>query len=353
MRSVLSWDWYRDPRVLAVEERRLFQPSWQYVGPLESVQRPGDQLVGRLLRVPVVVVRDGDGELRGFLNVCRHRGSVVVPADGNAPRLRCPYHAWTYDLDGTLRSAPQCGPEIAAELGDLGLLPVRVATFGPFVFASAALAGPPLDEVVGDLAEVVAGVGLDLGGLRRRQRFDYTLPANWKIHLENYLECYHCPVAHPGFSAVMEVGPGRYELTAGPHRLSHRAPVRRGAGLADGSVTAGSYHLLLPNVKININPGRQNLSIGPVYPDGAGQTAGFLDYYFGADADEAWIEQMMVFDTEVGDQDAVLVAAAQAGVAGSWIDRGRILPQERLLADFQRYVYAACAAEVPAGLAAP
>jgi len=95
MRSVLSWDWYTDPRVLAVEERRLFRPSWQYVGPLECVRRPGDQMVGRLLRVPVVVVRDGDGGLRGFLNVCRHRGSVVVPADGNAPRLRCPYHAWT------------------------------------------------------------------------------------------------------------------------------------------------------------------------------------------------------------------------------------------------------------------
>jgi hypothetical protein len=81
------------------------------------------------------------------------------------------------------------------------------------------------------------------------------------------------------------------------------------------------------------------------------RTAGFLDYYFGADADEAWIEQMMAFDTEVGDQDAVLVAAARAGVAGSWIDRGRILPAERLLADFQRYVYAACADEVPAGVA--
>jgi len=229
MHSVLPWDWYRDPRVLAVEERLLFRPSWQYVGPLECLQRPGDQMVGRLLRVPVVVVRDGDGELRGFLNVCRHRGSLV--------------------------------------------------------------------------------------------------------------------------------GPGRYELTAGTHRLSHRAPVRRAAGpaadpaasLAAGSVTAGSYHLLLPNVKININPGRQNLSIGPVYPDGTDRTAGFLDYYFGADADEAWIGQMMAFDTEVGDQDAALVAAAQAGVAGSWIDRGRILPQERLLADFQRYVYAACAGEVAPG----
>jgi len=143
MHSVLSWDWYTDPRVLEVEERRLFRPSWQYVGPLECVRRAGDQMVGRLVRVPVVVVRDGDGELRGFLNVCRHRGSVVVAADGNAPRLRCPYHAWTYDLDGTLRSAPQCGPEVSAELADLGLLPVRVATFGPFVFASAAADGPP------------------------------------------------------------------------------------------------------------------------------------------------------------------------------------------------------------------
>ena len=357
MWSVLSWDWYRDPRVLEAEERRLFRPSWQYVGPLESLLRPGDHVVGRISRVPVLVVRGGDGELRGFLNVCRHRGSLVAPADGSAPRLRCPYHAWTYNLDGTLRSAPQCGPEIAAEHPALGLVPVRVATFGPFVFASTSADGPPLDEVIGDLAEVIAGVGLDLGGLRRRQRFDYTLAANWKIHLENYLECYHCPVAHPGFSSVMEVGPGRYELTASPHRLSHRAPVRAGltagsvtAALAAGSVTAGSYHLLLPNVKININPGRQNLSIGPVYPDGADTTRGFLDYYFGADADEAWIEQMMTFDGQVGDEDATLVAAAQTGVAGSWIDRGWISPQERLIAGFQRYVYAACADEVPPGL---
>jgi len=348
MDSVISWDWYRDPRVLAVEERRLLRPSWQYVGPLECLSAPGDHIVGRLARVPVVVVRGDDGELRGFLNVCRHRGSLVAAADGSAPRLRCPYHAWTYNLDGTLRSAPQCGPEITAELGNLGLVPVRIATFGPFVFANASAAGgPSLAEVVGDLAAVLAGVGLDLDGLRRRQRFGYTLPANWKIHLENYLECYHCPVAHPGFSAVMEVGPDRYELAETAHRLSHRAPVRRAA--AAGSVTAGSYHLLLPNVKVNVNPGRQNLSIGPVYPDGVDRTTGFLDYYFGADADEAWIEQMMAFDGEVGGQDAALVAAAQAGVAGSWIDRGRILPAERLLASFQRYVHAACAAEVAAG----
>jgi phenylpropionate dioxygenase-like ring-hydroxylating dioxygenase large terminal subunit len=347
MESVLSWDWYRDPRVLEVEERRLFRPSWQYVGPLESLRRPGDHVVGLVSRVPVVVVRGGDGELRGFLNVCRHRGSVVVSSDGNAPRLRCPYHAWTYDLDGSLRSAPQCGPQIAAGLAELGMLPVRAATFGPFVFVNTAAGGPPLEAVLGDLGEVIAGVGLDLGGLRRRQRFGYALAANWKICLENYLECYHCPVAHPGFSAVMEVGPGRYELSATAHRLSHRAPVRRAA--AADSVTAGSYHLLLPNVKININPGRQNLSIGPVYPHGPGRTVGFLDYYFGADADEAWIEQMMAFDTEVGNEDAELVAAVQAGVAGSWIGRGRILPQERLLADFQRYVHAACAAEVPPG----
>ncbi len=351
---VISWDWYRDPRVLEVEERRLFRSSWQYVGPLGCLSRAGDHVIGRVSRVPVVVVRGGDGELRGFLNVCRHRGSLVVLADGNTPRLQCPYHAWTYNLDGTLRSAPQCGPEIAAELPALGLVPARVATFGPFVFVNLSADAPSLDAVVGDLGEVVAGVGIDLGGLRRRQRLDYGLASNWKIHVENYLECYHCPVAHPGFSSVMEVTPDRYELAATAHRLSHRAPVRRAAASssysAAGSVTAGSYHLLLPNVKININPGCQNLSIGPIYPDGVDKTVGFLDYYFGADADEAWIDSMMAFDSDVGNEDAALVAAAQLGVAGSWIDRGRILPQERLLASFQRYVHSACADEVPAGL---
>jgi choline monooxygenase len=348
---VISWDWYRDPRVLEAEERRLFRSSWQYVGPLERLPRPGDHVVSRVSRVPVVVVRGGDGELRGFLNVCRHRGSLVASADGNSPRLRCPYHAWTYNLDGTLRSAPQCGPQIEAEFPALGLVPVRVATFGPFVFANLSADGPPLEAVLGDLAEIIAGVGIDLGGLHPRQRVAYELAANWKIHVENYLECYHCPVAHPGFSSVMDVAPGRYELTATAYRLSHRAPVRQSptssSYSAAGSVTAGSYHLLLPNVKININPGRQNLSIGPVYPDGVARTAAFLDYYFGEDADDAWIEEMMAFDTDVGNEDAALVAAAQVGVSGSWIDRGRVLPSERLLADFQHHVHVACSVELP------
>lgn len=346
-----DWDWYRDPRVLEAEQRRLFRSSWQYVGPLERLESAGDHVVGRVSGVPIVVVRDAEGEVRGFLNVCRHRGSVVVSADGNATRLQCPYHAWTYALDGTLRSAPRCGSEIAAELPALGLVPVRVATFGPFVFVNLSADGPSLDDVVGDLREVVADVGIDLDGLRLRQRYDYEVPSNWKIHLENYLECYHCPTAHPGFSSVMEVMPGRYELAATVHRLSHRAPVRENPRAtpysAAGSVTAGSYHLLLPNVKINVNPGRQNLSIGPVYPDGVARTAGFLDYYFGPDADEAWIDSMMAFDSDVGRQDSALVAAVQLGVAGSWIDRGRILPQEQLVAGFQRHVYRACAGDLP------
>jgi phenylpropionate dioxygenase-like ring-hydroxylating dioxygenase large terminal subunit len=351
---LISWDWYRDPRVLEAEDRRLFRSSWQYLGPLDRLRQAGDHVVGQASRAPVVVVRGSDGELRGFLNVCRHRGSVVVSSDGNATRLQCPYHAWTYDLDGTLRSAPRGGPDIAEELPALGLVPVRVATFGPFVFVNLSPDGPSLDDVVGDLGDVLAGVGIELDGLRVLQRFDYEVPSNWKIHLENYLECYHCPTAHPGFSSVMEVMPGRYGLASTAHRLSHRAPVRENPRAtpysAAGSVTAGSYHLLLPNVKINVNPGRQNLSIGPVYPDGTERTVGFLDYYFGADADEAWIDSMIAFDGDVGREDAELVAAVQRGVGGSWIDRGRILPQEQLLAGFQRYVHDACAGDVSAFL---
>lgn len=346
---LLPWEWYRDERVLEVEEQRLFRSSWQYVGSLERLQDPGDHVVAWISRTPVVVVRTEDGTLRAHLNVCRHRGSVVVGADGNATRFQCPYHAWTYGLDGSLRSAPRCGPEVESELGSLGLLPVRVDTFGPFVFVKLSDEGPALAEVVGGLDEMLRGVGIVLDGLRLRDRWDYEVPGNWKIAVENYLECYHCPVAHPGFSAVMEVGPERYVLSETPHRLSHLSPLRtatRSEYPAQGSVTAGSYHMLLPNIKLNVNPGRQNLSIGPLYPAGVGRTSGFLDYYFGADADEAWVAAMMEFDNEVGREDNKLIADTQRGMAGSWIDRGRILPQERLIASFQRHVQDACGPEV-------
>ena len=131
--ATLPWSWYSDPDVLRLEQERIFRRGWQYAGPAELVAEPGAYLTCRAGDVPIVVVRGRDDELRAFLNVCRHRGSVIVEGSGRRETLQCPYHAWTYDLDGSLRAAPRSG-----ELGVDGicLLQLAVATWGPVIFVS-------------------------------------------------------------------------------------------------------------------------------------------------------------------------------------------------------------------------
>src|SRR5918998_2072833 len=144
------WDWYRDPAVLEREENAIFRRTWQYVGVL------GDANVvpGWAGRVPVVVVRDEEGVDRGFVNVCRHRGSLVVEEAAGRKTLQCPYHAWTYGLDGALRSAPR-GEELG-ELSDLALVEIRLGSWGPFRFVNLDGEAPLLDEVLGEVPEMLA-----------------------------------------------------------------------------------------------------------------------------------------------------------------------------------------------------
>src|SRR5581483_369905 len=203
------WAWYASPEILRREQERIFRSAWHYAGPLEWVAEEGDRFPCRAGDVPVAVVRGGDGELRAFVNVCRHRGSEVVQERGRARSLQCPYHAWTYDLDGSLRAAPRAEREQGFERGELGLRPARVDVWGPFVFVNVDLAAPPLADALGRLPGLV-----DPAGLIFRERVQYEVGANWKIAVENFLECYHCAVAHPGFSALVDVDPDSYRLAA-------------------------------------------------------------------------------------------------------------------------------------------
>src|SRR5918998_701591 len=128
----IPWDWYRDPAVLAREQEAIFRSAWHYVG---IRGEPGDVVPGWAGHVPVVLVRAGDGEERAFVNVCRHRGSVVVEEPGKRKTLQCPYHAWTYDLDGSLRAAPRSERE-GLDLSEVSLAPVRLEGWGPFRFVN-------------------------------------------------------------------------------------------------------------------------------------------------------------------------------------------------------------------------
>ncbi|HET7743697.1 MAG TPA: aromatic ring-hydroxylating dioxygenase subunit alpha [Gaiellaceae bacterium] len=341
------WSWYTDPTVLRLEQERIFRRFWHYVGLASDVAEPRSFRATRVADVPVLLVRDEEGTLRAFLNVCRHRGSLVCEGTGTRSTLQCPYHAWTYGLDGRLLSAPRSDREGGIENEELGLLELRLEHWGPFVFVSADPDGSRLADFLEDVPERIAAAGIDVDSLRFLTRAESEYDANWKICAENFLECYHCPTAHPGFSAVMDVSPDAYLLETSGGRMSQHGPPRpepRGAYDPAGEVESGQFHLLFPSTVINVMPGRPNISIGPIYPLAPERTYRFLDYLVAPDADERWVEDALAFDAEVGAEDRVLVERVQAGVRSGVLDQGRLLPSsEQLVAHFQSLVVDALA----------
>jgi choline monooxygenase len=146
----LPYDWYTDPAVLRLEQDRLFGRSWQYAGRLDQVAEPGQLATAWAGSVPVVLARARDGELRGFVNVCRHRGHVLCEEDTRRETIQCPYHAWTYALDGSLRSAPRADREPGFDRESFGLVGVSVEAWGPFVFVNPDPAAGRLSDALGD-----------------------------------------------------------------------------------------------------------------------------------------------------------------------------------------------------------
>jgi phenylpropionate dioxygenase-like ring-hydroxylating dioxygenase large terminal subunit len=342
----LPWSWYVDPAVLQLEQERIFRRFWQYVARTGEVSEPGSFHTTRAGNVPVLLVRDHEGTLRAFLNVCRHRGSIVCKGSGKRETLQCPYHAWTYGLDGRLLAAPRSEREGGLD-ESLGLVPLGLETWGPFVFVNPDSEAPPLAEFLEDIPERIAEAGIDVGALRFLSRAESEYEANWKICTENFLECYHCPVAHPVFSAVMDVSPDTYLLETSRWRAAQFSPPRpepRGSYDPSGEVEQGQFHFLFPNTVINVMPGRPNLSIGPIVPLAPERTYRFLDYLVAPDATEEWLAEMLAFDAQVGAEDRQLVERVQAGVRSGLLEEGRLLPEsERLVEHFQSLVVDALA----------
>jgi choline monooxygenase len=343
----LPWSWYADPAVLRLEHERIFRRFWQYVARADEIAEPGSFHTSRAGDIPVLLARDREGTLRAFLNVCRHRGSIVCKGSGQRETLQCPYHAWTYGLDGRLLAAPRSDREGGFDRDELGLVQLRVDTWGPFVFVNPDSDAPPLADSLEGVPERIAAAGIDVESLRFVSRGETEYDANWKICAENFLECYHCPVAHPGFSAVMDVSPDSYLLDTGSLRMTQHGPPRaepRGTYDPAGEIERGQFHLLFPGTVVNVMPGRPNLSIGPIVPLEPERTYRFLDYFVAPDADDTWVEEALAFDAQVGAEDRALVERVQAGVRSGLLDEGRLMPQsEQLVAHFQALVLDALA----------
>ena len=280
----LPFAWYSDPDVLALAQRAIFARSWQYAGRADEVAEPGDCLTCRAGPHPIVVVRGRDGVLRALHNVCRHRGSRLLSGSGECGKaIRCLYHGWTYRLDGRLIGVPE-GREIAdLDKSRLGLHQVRAEVFCGLIFINLDPGAEPLGERLAGLGERLARY--DLPRLKRFGQGGDVQPANWKVVVENYIEGYHIPIAHPSlmrlldyqrydveihddwvwFEAPMRDKPSDNRLERAYQRLVRPAP-----GLGPEDRRVWRFVLIYPNTTIDLYPDQVNT--WRLWPDGANVT---------------------------------------------------------------------------------
>ena len=212
--TALPARFYRDPDVVELEHRRIFERSWQFAAHVSSLPNPGSYLTANAGRQPVLVLRDQDGTLRAFRNVCRHRGSRLLSGSGECGKaIRCRYHGWTYRLDGDLIGVPEARSIPGLDKSTLGLFPARVETLAGLVFVNLDIHARPLAEQVPGLEARLAEYGIE--DLVPDKPLDGTQPANWKIVADNYLEGYHVPIAHPGLMRLYDYKAYNAELHDG------------------------------------------------------------------------------------------------------------------------------------------
>jgi phenylpropionate dioxygenase-like ring-hydroxylating dioxygenase large terminal subunit len=342
--------WYHDKHIFELERHRIFERSWQYIGRTEALMSPGDYVTATVGEVPIVAVRNERNELAGFVNVCCHRLAEVVQGSGHRGVLQCHYHAWTYDLDGRLVSAPRSEREACFELANFCLQPVRVESFGPFVFANVCEEGPSLAEQLGDLPERMSRDGLNFDELVPVERTEWEVAANWKVVVENFDECYHCAVAHPSFTRLMEVDPENYQLEDDAWWSRATTPLRvwpegskvRLAYDASGPVRGGQFAFLWPNFTLVQNPGQPNAMAFYFRPEGPERTVVVSEYFFGRDVAPELVRDVVDFNLLVGAEDQRLVESVQRGLRCDRVPQGRLmLDSEHLIQHFQRLVHRA------------
>jgi phenylpropionate dioxygenase-like ring-hydroxylating dioxygenase large terminal subunit len=316
---------YTDPEIFTLERERNFARTWQPVARLEQLQRAGDFLATETAGEPLVLVRDGRGDLRAFSNVCRHRAGSVAEGCGNRQTLQCSYHGWTYSLDGRLLGTPEFEGVEEFDRQCFGLVPVRVATFGPFIFVNLDTAAPPLEAILGPILEQTEG--LELQHLRFCERRIYDIACNWKVYVDNYLEGYHLPTAHPGLFRELDYARYRVE-THRFHSLQH-APFRASAAasserLYESDSSDALYYWIFPNWMLNAYP--DNVSLNIVVPLTAERTRTVFEWYVPASADAGIPESVsrsIAFGEQTQVEDIALCEAVQTRLHSRTYDRGR------------------------------
>ncbi|HET9407565.1 MAG TPA: aromatic ring-hydroxylating dioxygenase subunit alpha [Candidatus Sulfotelmatobacter sp.] len=324
--STISAPWYVDPRIAELERMNVFSKTWQLFAHVSQLEKPGQYVSMRVADEPLVVVRGNDGELRGFYNVCRHHAAAVVTQPcGQASILRCPYHGWSYGLDGSLKGMPEFEGVKNFDRAENGLVPVRVETWECFVFVNLDPEAEPLHEFLGGLVKRVAPLGI--GKLKFFDRKTYDIHCNWKVFIDNYLDGgYHVPHLHKGLNSVLDYK--QYTIENEDRYCLQSSPVVASNEDADASNTRKGdrawYFWQYPNLMIDCYEGYMDTILAiPVDVD---HCHVIFDFYFD-DVSESRREynlQSMGVACRVQDEDLGICEDVQRGLKSRAYGAGRL-----------------------------
>jgi choline monooxygenase len=319
---------YTERRWADADVAGILARSWQWICHVEGLRDPGSYVSAIVAGMPVAVVRGRDGELRAFYNVCKHRAHELLSGSGTTRNIVCPYHAWTYGLDGNLKAARRADRMESFDMGEVCLDPVLVEEFGGMVYVNLDSAATPLGEQAADLAEEIAFWAPDVAALTHAKRLSYDVATNWKNVIDNFLECYHCHIAHKEFVDLVDMD--TYEVRTHGIWSSHFAEAGKHANAAydvsGASVTEHAVWWLWPNTCLLRYPGRGNFMVFQVVPDGPERTLETWDFYLeGTELDEAEKESVRYIDDVLQQQDIALVESVQRGMRTPAFDQGRIV----------------------------
>lgn len=318
--------WYSSAEVETREREQVFGGGWQAVGRADQVVHPGDYFTAELAGEPILVARDGDGQVRAFYNVCRHHAAAVATQPcGHAQSFRCPYHGWNYGLDGTLKGMPEFAGVCNFRREDNGLVPITVEVWENFVFVNLAPEAGSLQEFLGDLVERVEPLGLRR--LQFHSRKEYTLECNWKVYVDNYLDGgYHVPHLHKGLNSVLDYT--HYTIENGRHYCLQSSPMVASEEHAEVAATRTGdrawYWWLYPNFMINVYEGVTDTNL--VLPMGPGRCKVIFDFFF-ADVSpqrEEYNAASVATSETVQDEDVAICEAVQRGLGSRAYRAGRL-----------------------------
>ncbi|MGZ5480862.1 MAG: aromatic ring-hydroxylating oxygenase subunit alpha [Pyrinomonadaceae bacterium] len=341
--STIPAPWYTDERVFELEQRTVFSRSWQVAARVDQLRAPGDYVTSEIADEPVVVVRGGDNQIRAFFNVCRHHAAaVIIEPHGNAPQMRCPYHGWTYSLEGELKGTPDFSGVCDFDRAGNGLIPVEVAVWQNWILVrtnggqrpphgSLESGGqrPPLHESIEDWlgAQLLNEIGaLGLSNLHWFERRKYIIDCNWKVFVDNYLDGgYHVPHLHKGLDSVLDYS--NYTIECGQRHCLQSSPMVTTDNADIAATRTGEralYYWIYPNFMINCYAGVMDTNL--VRPISVDRTEVIFDFYF-ADVSESAREQNLA-SVAVGDriqqEDLDICSSVQRGLKSRVYDAARL-----------------------------